>query len=102
MTLTEYQAEAMKTCQPGNNMLYAAGKMHCEAGETHQQVLKHVFHGKPLNTAHMIEELGDQLWYITDLANEIGVTLEEIAQSNIAKLRARHGETYRPEFYTGD
>ncbi len=100
MTLDEYQAEAMKTRQPNADLLYAAGKLHCEAGEVAQAVFKHVYHGRPLNTAHTAEELGDVLWYATEMAVEIGLSLEEIAAGNIAKLRRRHGEAYRPEFYT--
>jgi NTP pyrophosphatase (non-canonical NTP hydrolase) len=34
-------------------------------------------------------ELGDVLWYISQLATELGFTLEEIASMNIEKLYGR-------------
>ena len=34
-------------------------------------------------------ELGDVLWYISTLADDLGVTLEEVAKANIEKLQSR-------------
>ena len=35
------------------------------------------------------KELGDVLWYISTLATELGLDLDEIASGNLAKLAAR-------------
>ena len=37
------------------------------------------------------DELGDVLWYISACADELGVTLQEIAEYNVNKLAKRHG-----------
>ena len=40
--------------------------------------------------AAVVEELGDVLWYISACADELGLTLAEIADFNVAKLAKRH------------
>ena len=34
-------------------------------------------------------ELGDVLWYLTQICTELGLTLEEVADTNIEKLSSR-------------
>ncbi len=101
MTFEEYQKEAMKTKQGTADLLYSATKLHCEAGELAQPVIKHVYHGKELDVAALLDEAGDLLWYLASIADDLGGTLDNIAECNLAKLRKRHGETYSAEFYRG-
>jgi NTP pyrophosphatase (non-canonical NTP hydrolase) len=37
----------------------------------------------------LTKELGDVLWYVAQLASELGLDLEEIARVNLEKLRSR-------------
>lgn len=37
----------------------------------------------------IVKELGDQLWYVAQIATELGLSLDDIAQVNIRKLHAR-------------
>jgi NTP pyrophosphatase (non-canonical NTP hydrolase) len=43
--------------------------------------------------AHSLEglrlELGDVLWYVSQLATELNLSLDEIAEANLAKLASR-------------
>lgn len=41
-------------------------------------------------------ELGDVLWYLTQICTELGLTLEEVASANLKKLasRQRRGTLY--------
>lgn len=41
------------------------------------------------DTAEIIKELGDVLWYITTISHLLGASLEEVAQVNLAKLASR-------------
>ena len=45
----------------------------------------------------MKEEIGDVLWYCAELATALGVTLDEIAQGNVDKLRRRYPDGFDPE-----
>ena len=35
------------------------------------------------------QELGDVLWYLTQICTELGLTLEEVAEANLVKLFSR-------------
>jgi len=35
------------------------------------------------------KELGDVLWYLAQMASELGASLEDVARGNIEKLRSR-------------
>jgi NTP pyrophosphatase (non-canonical NTP hydrolase) len=37
----------------------------------------------------MAKELGDVLWYVSQLASELGLELEDVAQANLEKLLSR-------------
>lgn len=44
------------------------------------------------NLAAIRDELGDVLWYLSQLCTELHMTLDEVATANLDKLRKRHGE----------
>jgi len=63
-----------------------------EAGEIMEHV-KHIrFHGKHLDREYLIKEYGDLLWYLAEGATGLGIKLSEIAERNVAKLKARYPE----------
>lgn len=102
MQMYEYQLEACKTRNANADLLYLTGKLASEGGEALQLVLKERYHGKPMESEDLIEEAGDCLWYIANIADMLGVTLEYLADANIAKLRKRHGESYNPAHYQAE
>lgn len=100
MTLNEYQTLAQRTQiadiafdKIHNGALGLAG----ESGEVVDLLKKHCHQGHDLPKDRMIEEAGDVLWYIAELASGLGVTLEEIAQRNIDKLKARYPHGFEVE-----
>ncbi len=36
------------------------------------------------------KELGDVLWYLSTLSNNLGITLEDVALTNLKKIQKRH------------
>lgn len=71
-------------------ILHAAMGLCTEASETLDAVKKHVFYGKELDRTNLKEELGDIFWYAAILADELGLSFEDVQKTNIEKLRSRY------------
>lgn len=100
MDCNDYQSKSRKTAtypDVGNNFVYPALGLAGEAGEVADKVKKLIRdHGvfTPDQVAdeqrtELKKELGDVLWYVTQLATEFGFTLSEVAEENIEKLYSR-------------
>ncbi len=99
MEFKTYQAQAQQTDQvPGASddeianaiivpMLGLAG----ETGQLLSEYKKHLRDGAAhrLFKDRVAEELGDLLWYVSNVASKFGLDLDEVAESNLAKVRAR-------------
>ena len=68
---------------------YALGLV-CEAGEAGDIIKKVVYHGHDLDEQELKKELGDVLWYLSNICNVLGYSLEDIAKMNIEKLKKRY------------
>ena len=94
MTFDEYEAAARRTMNAAldadERLLDAAAGLAEEAGEVLGVVRKHAFQGRTLDKAALAEELGDTLWCLAALSAELGLSLEQVAQDNVEKLRRRH------------
>jgi NTP pyrophosphatase (non-canonical NTP hydrolase) len=69
-----------------------------EAGEVAEKVKKYLrdefdFYSQGIipekRKEEISKEIGDVLWYVAALCDELGLSLEEIAQQNIDKLASR-------------
>lgn len=97
MSLDEYQAAAQETAvYPGKgsgNLSYPILGLNGEAGEVAEKYKKIIRDCNGVltdeNKAAIIKELGDSLWYIQEIAFELGSTLEDVARTNIQKLSKR-------------
>lgn len=78
------------------SIMYPALKLAGEAGEVAEQIGKMIRDDSGVMSEErrekIIRELGDVLWYVNAIANEIGETMEHIARVNIAKLAKRRDE----------
>lgn len=77
--------------EPITGLFNALGMMG-EAGEVSEKIKKHARDGVKDYTAHkeaVVKELGDVLWYLSQLARDFGATLQDVADANLAKLRGR-------------
>ena len=97
MNFEEYQSAASQTAlypRRLENLEYPTLGLAGEAGEVAnivkkiQRELEGVF--TPETRAKVLEEVGDVLWDISACADELGLTLNEIATYNVDKLAKRH------------
>lgn len=98
MTLDEYQDYAERTINRELNdtdmLINSALGMAGEAGEVADRVKKWQYQGHTFDFDGLLNEAGDLLWYIAQLATALDMPLSEIAQRNIAKLQARYPEGF--------
>jgi NTP pyrophosphatase (non-canonical NTP hydrolase) len=93
--LSEYQRLSRSTAKyPRHEALtYPALGLAGEAGEFADHAKKVIRDDggevTPQRREAMAKELGDVLWYVAQLASELGLELEQVAQDNLDKLRSR-------------
>ena len=90
MNLNTYQAEARIFAIPtAQNYDYLLPGLAGEVGEFSQLIAKQVRDETPADKDKLIKELGDVLWFVALLADQVGTTLAEVAQVNVTKLASR-------------
>lgn len=94
-TFEQYRAfvKDMKIYPAWHAVVYPALGLAGEAGEIAEKVKK-VLRDSDSEWADdkrvaLLGELGDPLWYITALADDLGFTLQEVVDANYAKLTSR-------------
>lgn len=100
LTLDEYQRLAGRTARHGRGGLYLAILalgVAGEAGEVADMIKKVVGHGHALDDDDLVKELGDVLWYLAAMSTALGVSLSDVADRNVAKLRARYPDGFTEE-----
>jgi len=97
LSFEEYQKQASVTAlypKRFANLEYPTLGLAGEAGEVANIVKKiqRDFGGEITDDvrAKLKDELGDVLWYISACTDELGLTLEEVAEFNVEKLARRH------------
>ncbi|MGH2833253.1 MAG: nucleoside triphosphate pyrophosphohydrolase family protein [Solirubrobacteraceae bacterium] len=95
MELAEYQRLSRRTAQYPREawLVYPALGLAGEAGEVAEHAKKAIRDDNgevtPERLAAITKELGDVLWYVAQLASELDLELDEIAEQNLAKLLSR-------------
>ena len=96
MNFSDYQRRSRVTAQYptiGHPVIYPVLGLANEAGEVAGKIKK-VFRDKggeiSAETREALQaELGDVLWYISQVCTELEISLDDVAESNLAKLLDR-------------
>ena len=96
MNFDEYQARSGETAiypDRGSNYIYPTLGLAGEAGEVAEKVKKVIRDKNGImdqeTKGKISKELGDVLWYVAQLATELELSLNDIADANISKLQSR-------------
>jgi NTP pyrophosphatase (non-canonical NTP hydrolase) len=95
MELADYQRLSRRTAEYPREawLAYPALGLAGEAGEIAEHAKKAIRdEGGSVSEdrrAAMSKELGDVLWYVAQLATELGLELEDVARENLEKLSSR-------------
>ena len=69
-----------------------------EAGEVAGVFKRRIRKGEkdavPASDRHLVEEIGDVLWYLVGLCYSLGFEVDDIWSKNIEKLEERYGRDY--------
>ena len=74
-------------------LLTAGVGINAEGGEFLEIVKKMIFQGKPWNDAnkhHLVTELGDLMWYITQACMALEISMEDVVSTNVKKFEKRY------------
>ncbi len=96
MDFEEYQKESKKTAKypnAGNDIIYPTLGLASESGEVAGKIKK-VIRDKggiidDVTKDDIKKELGDVLWYVSQIASELKLDLNDIAKANLEKLFSR-------------
>ena len=96
MNFDSYQIEARKTAiypEKGNNFIYPTLGLVGETGEVAEKIKKIIRDKNGIfdneSRAAIKKELGDVLWYISNLCDELDFSLNDVAKINLEKLKLR-------------
>ena len=100
MQFSIYQTDSRITAKYpniGHNFIYPTLGLVGEAGEVAEKIKKLIRDSgvedptlvSDSDRQEIKKELGDVLWYLTQIATEFGIELSDVAETNLAKLKSR-------------
>ena len=101
MNIKEYQEKAKRTVntnlQFDDQLANLCMGLCGESGEVVDYIKKHIYHGHSLEINKLSEELGDIMWYLTNIATLFALPVDNILDVNIKKLEERYPDGYSNE-----
>jgi NTP pyrophosphatase (non-canonical NTP hydrolase) len=68
-----------------------------EAGEVIDHVKKWAYQGHELSKEKIIDELGDVLWYMSEMCTALDIKFAQVSNYNTRKLKRRYGDKFSKE-----
>nr|WP_218841953.1 nucleoside triphosphate pyrophosphohydrolase family protein [Lacticaseibacillus absianus] len=89
--MNDYQQQANKTLAGNEHVLtnLTLG-LASDGGKVVDLVKKYTFQGYDLDRAELKRDLGDVLWYLSQIALWADIPFDEVAQANLTKLKKKY------------
>jgi NTP pyrophosphatase (non-canonical NTP hydrolase) len=81
--------ESMKSANVDTGLLYCVLGLNGEAGEVAERVKKDIRGDDPDEPLDIGDEIGDVLWYLVRVCDEMGYSFDAVARRNVRKLTDR-------------
>ncbi|KRN18753.1 nucleoside triphosphate pyrophosphohydrolase family protein [Lacticaseibacillus camelliae] len=93
MNLNEYQQKANKTLAGNEHVLtnLTLG-LASDSGLVVDRIKRYAFQGQDLEPDKLKDELGDVLWYLSQIALWADIPLDDVAKANLATLAKKYPE----------
>ena len=93
MDFSEYQERAKTTAIYPDDLkgrfFYPCVGLAGEVGELLNKVKKLARDNAKIDREDLKGELGDIMWYVSQISTELGIDMNDVVESNLAKLRSR-------------
>lgn len=101
MNIKEFQETSKRTMNKELNLEETISNMVFglvgETGEVVDALKKGMFQGHMIDRNNLVEEMGDIMFYIVNLASVLGLSMEDILEHNHQKLLKRFPEGFNIE-----
>lgn len=95
MDFNNYQELAKQTLYGNEQVLTnCALGLASETGEVLEVIQQYTFENHQLDKDKLIKELGDVMWYLSQIAGWADIPFEDVAKANIEMLQQRYPEMY--------
>lgn len=91
MEFNDYQQAANRTLLGSEQVLTnCALGLSSEAGQVINLVQQYTFQNHELNKDELTKEMGDVLWYLSQVAQWADISFDDVAKDNIDRLSKRY------------
>jgi NTP pyrophosphatase (non-canonical NTP hydrolase) len=81
---------------PGHGLTCAILGLTGEAGEVADVLKKDRYHKVPTTLGNYVDELGDVLFYVVAVAEELSISIKDVIAANVAKISRRYPGGFVP------